>query len=451
MKPADTERRLAARIAACERPQARGRITGIRGALLECTPMKLRIGDVVRVLPARAQPPVPAEVIALQNDRMLLMPQRGSEGLCLACEVVAHTGGHAVAVGDELLGRVIDAAGFALDGLPPPRCTQQLPRQPPAGNPLQHVPIAAPLHTGVRALDLFTPLGRGQRIGIFAGSGVGKSTLLGMICRHAATDVIVVALIGERGREVADFVAAQRESGAMARTVLVAASADQPAVMRRQAAWTATTIAEHFRHAGKHVLLIMDSLTRFAHAQREIGLACGEPMAARGYPPSVFGLLAPLLERAGTRQGEGSITGIYTVLVEGDDLNEPVSDALRATLDGHLVLDRALAAQGHYPAIDVLASISRLGKRLLNAEQQHLVDGLRQPLAAYRQSRDLIELGAYTTGANIELDRAIALKPRIDALLRQRPDEYAADEQTWHSVRAALAASLPRSAEVSRA
>jgi len=450
MTPADSERRLVARIAACERPQARGRITGIRGTLLECTPMKLRIGDVVEILPALAQPPVPAEVIALQDDRMLLMPQRGTEGLCLACEVVAQPDGNTVAVGDELLGRVIDAAGHPLDGQPPPRCTQQRLRQPPAGNPLQHVPISLPLHTGVRALDLFTPLGRGQRIGIFAGSGVGKSTLLGMICRHAAADVIVVGLIGERSREVADFVAAQRESGAMVRTVLVAASAEQSAVLRRQAAWTATAIAEHFRQAGKHVLLIMDSLSRFAHAQREIGLACGEPMAARGYPPSVFGLLAPLLERAGTRRGEGSITGIYTVLVEGDDLNEPVSDALRATLDGHLVLDRSLAAQGHYPAIDVLASISRLGNRLHDAGQQRLVDGLRQPLALYRQSRDLIELGAYTAGANAELDRAIALKPRIEALLRQPPQEHAQGEQSWRAVHTLLAEYPPRTAEPCR-
>jgi flagellum-specific ATP synthase len=431
----DIEARIAARIAACPRPQQRGRVTGIRGMLVECTPMNLRIGDIVSILPARDMPAVTAEVIALQNDHVLLMPHQGTEGLCLACEVVEKSDGNAVAVGDALLGRVVDAAGRALDGYAEPVCTHTVPRLPPPLNPLHRDAIRTPLATGVRAVDVFAPLGRGQRIGIFSGSGVGKSTLLGMICRHSEADVVVVALIGERGREVADFVTEQKQSGAMKRTVVVAASADQSAVMRRQAAWTATAIAEHFRRSGQHVLLIMDSLTRFAHAQREIGLASGEPMASRGYPPSVFGLIPQLLERAGNLQGAGSITGIYTVLVEGDDLNEPVSDALRATLDGHVVLDRTLASKGHYPAIDVLPSISRLSNRLQSAEQRQVVERLRRHLAIYKQSQDLIDLGAYNKGANPELDAAIALKPRIDALLRQAPDDRATGEQTWRAAR----------------
>lgn len=430
---ADIEARLAARLEQFQPLQQRGRVTGIRGMLVEATPMNVRIGEVVSILPSQGRQPVPAEVIALRDDHVLLMPHRGTEGLCLDSEITARNLANTVAAGSELLGRVIDAGGQPLDDLPVPACRHMQPRLPEPVNPLKRSAITQVLATGVRAVDLFTPLGRGQRIGIFSGSGVGKSTLLGMVCRHTDADVVVVALIGERGREVADFVQEQIKSGAMKRTVVVAASADQSAVMRRQAAYTATAVAEWFRDQGKHVLLIMDSVTRFAHAQREIGLATGEPMATRGYPPSVFGLIPQLLERAGALRGLGSITGIYTVLVEGDDMNEPVSDALRATLDGHIVLDRALASKGHFPAIDVLPSISRLASVLNSSQQRQTADTLRKSMAVYRQSQDLIELGAYVAGSNPELDRAIAMKPRIDALLRQAPDDRAQPDRTWKS------------------
>lgn len=429
----DIETQLARRLSQFQSLEQRGRVTGIRGMLVECTPLGVRIGEVVNILPARQQQPVPAEVIALRDDHVLLMPHQGTEGLCLESTVIARGTLSTVAVGKELLGRVIDPSGQPLDPLPPPDCSARQPRIPMPINPLQRNAITRPLVTGVRAVDLFTPLGRGQRIGIFSGSGVGKSTLLGMVCRHTEAEVVVVALIGERGREVADFVQEQMRSGAMARTVVVAASADQSAVMRRQAAYTATAIAEWFRAQGRHVLLIMDSITRFAHAQREIGLATGEPMATRGYPPSVFGLIPPLLERAGNLQGMGSITGIYTVLVEGDDMNEPISDALRATLDGHIVLDRALAARGHFPAIDVLPSISRLASVLHSRAQRQVIDKLRNVLATCKQSQDMVDLGAYVKGSNPELDQALELRPRVNALLRQAPDDTVPLERTWKS------------------
>jgi flagellum-specific ATP synthase len=301
-------------------------------------------------------------------------------------------------------------------------------------NPLHRSPINTTLDTGVKAVDVFTPLGRGQRVGIFAGSGVGKSTLLGMMSKYAEADVIVIALIGERGREVGDFIRDSLGPEGLKKAVVIAAAAEQPAVLRRQAAYTATTIAEWFRAQGKHVLLIMDSITRFALAQREIGLSTGEPMGSRGYTPSVFALLPPLMERAGALNGQGSITGVYTVLVEGDDMNEPVADHMRAILDGHIVLSRHVAARGHWPAIDVLHSISRLAGALYTQEQKGQVERLRSALGAYQNSVDLIELGAYEKGAQPLLDSMIALKPQFDALLQQTPQEHFATSGVWQTV-----------------
>jgi flagellum-specific ATP synthase len=327
----------------------------------------------------------------------------------------------------------VDALGQPLDDLPLPELERDHRFASPI-NPLHRKPINEVLVTGIKVVDLFIPLGRGQRIGIFAGSGVGKSTLLGMISKHTEADVTVIALIGERGREVGDFIRDSLGPDGLKSAVVVVASAEQPAVLRRQAAYTATSIAEWFRARGKHVLLIMDSITRFALAQREIGLATGEPMGSRGYPPSVFGLLPPLMERAGALRGQGTITGVYTVLVEGDDMNEPVSDHMRAILDGHVMLSRDLAARGHYPAIDVLHSISRLAGSLRNGSQKQSIDRIRNALGTYHSAHDLIQLGAYEKGSNPLLDKMIELKPDIDRMLCQQPGEHSAIDVSWKMV-----------------
>jgi len=412
-----------------------GRLTAIHGLVLEATGLDLRLGEWVDVLPARGGEAMTAEVVGLHSTYSVLMPYGPVEGLCLASKVVARREVYSVAVGEALLGRVLNALGQPLDGLPLPEKLSRRPRFVAPINPLCRTPISKLLVTGVKAVDVFLPLGRGQRIGIFAGSGVGKSTLLGMMSRFSDADVIVIALIGERGREVGDFIRDSLGSQGMKKAVVIAAAAEQPAVLRRQSAYTATTIAEAFRAEGKHVLLIMDSITRFALAQREIGLSTGEPMGTRGYPPSVFSLLPPLMERAGGLAGQGSITAVYTVLAEGDDMNEPVADHLRAILDGHIVLSRQVAGRGQYPAIDVLQSISRLAGILHTAEQRQLAGRLRRAMAVYRDREDLIELGAYEKGSQPLLDTMLALKPEFEALLAQSSQESVAPEQTWQAVR----------------
>ncbi len=401
---------------------------------MEATGLDVRLGELVDITPARGGEAVIAEVVGLRSDHILLMPYGPVEGLCLASEVVARGETYTVAVGEQLLGRVLDATCQPLDDLPLPEGLIRKPRFVAPINPLHRAPINKPLVTGVKAVDVFIPLGRGQRIGIFAGSGVGKSTLLSMMSQYADADVIVIALIGERGREVGDFIRDSLGLEGLKKAVVIAAAAEQSAVLRRQAAYTATTIAEEFRAQGRHVLLIMDSITRLALAQREIGLSTGEPMGSRGYPPSVFALLPPLMERAGALAGQGSITGVYTVLVEGDDMNEPVADHMRAILDGHIVLSRQVAARGHYPAIDVLQSISRLAGVLRTPEQRQLVERLRSALGIYHNSEDLIELGAYERGSHPVLDKMIELKPEVDVLLRQSPDEHVAAEKAWQAV-----------------
>lgn len=412
-----------------------GRLTAIQGMVLEATGLDVRLGELVDITPARGGIAVIAEVVGLRSEHTLLMPYAPVEGLCLASEVVARGEAYTVVVGEQLLGRVLDATCQPLDDLPLPDGLTRKPRFVAPINPLHRAPINKPLVTAVKAVDVFIPLGRGQRIGIFAGSGVGKSTLLGMMSQYADADVIVIALIGERGREVGDFIRDSLGPEGLKKAVVIAAAAEQPAILRRQAAYTATTIAEEFRAQGKHVLLIMDSITRFALAQREIGLSTGEPMGSRGYPPSVFALLPPLMERAGALAGQGSITGVYTVLVEGDDMNEPVADHMRAILDGHIVLSRQVAARGHYPAIDVLHSISRLAGVLRTPEQRQLVERLRSAMGIYHNSEDLIELGAYEKGSHPVLDKMIELKPEIDVLLRQSPDEHISADKAWQAVR----------------
>lgn len=412
-----------------------GRLISIQGLILQATGLDVKLGELVDIVPAAGGDALVAEVVGLRRECVLLMPYGPVDGLCLASEVIARGEAYRVPVGQGLLGRVLDATCQPLDDKPVPSGLVLMPRFVAPINPLHRSPISQVLVTGVKAVDVFMPLGRGQRVGIFAGSGVGKSTLLGMMSQYADADVIVIALIGERGREVGDFIRESLGPEGLRRAVVIAAAAEQPAVLRRQAAYTATTIAEWFRAQGQHVLLIMDSITRFALAQREIGLSTGEPMGSRGYTPSVFALLPPLMERAGGLNGQGSITGVYTVLVEGDDMNEPVADHMRAILDGHIVLSRSIAARGHWPAIDVLHSVSRLANALRSDEQKAQVDHLRAGMGAYQSSADLIELGAYEKGTSPLLDSMITLKPQFDELLKQRSNEHVLTADAWKTVR----------------
>jgi flagellum-specific ATP synthase len=401
-----------------------GRVVDLIGLVVEATGLEAEVGEVCEVVRARARregAPLVAEVVGFRAGRTLLMPLGELHGVGPG-DRVTPTGHRLEApVGDALLGRVLDGLGVPMDGGP---SLAGLPRRPVTGAPpapLERPRIADRVTLGVRALDTLVPCGRGQRLGIFAGSGVGKSSLLGMIARATSADVNVICLVGERGREVREFL--DRDLGpAMARSVVVCATSDQPALVRIKAALTATAIAEHFRDGGADVVLMMDSVTRFAMAQREVGLAIGEPPATRGYTPSVFALLPKLLERSGTAPC-GSITGLYTVLVDGDDMNEPVADAVRSILDGHVVLTRELAHAGHYPAIDVLQSVSRLEGEIAASDVRAAGTEVRALLAAHRDKRDLIAIGAYERGSEPLTDRAIELKPGIDAFLRQRPDE----------------------------
>jgi flagellum-specific ATP synthase len=334
------------------------------------------------------------------------------------------------AVGDELLGRVLDGEGEPLDGLPRPRCGARVRLAGKTINPLQRAPITEPLDVGVRAINSLLTVGRGQRIGLFAGTGVGKSSLLGMMTRYTTADVVVVGLVGERGREVRDFIDHNLGREGLARAVVVATPSDRSPLMRMRGASLATAIAEYFRDQGKHVLLLMDSLTRYAQAQREIGLAVGEPPTTRGYPPSVFAKLPQLVERAGNGlHGVGSITAFYTVLTEGDDMNDPIADTVRGILDGHIVLSRAMAESGIYPAIDVEASISRVANEITAPAQREAVRRLRQLYSSYQHNRDLIAIGAYRAGSDARVDAALAAWPRIEEFLRQdlhAPSDFAA-------------------------
>jgi flagellum-specific ATP synthase len=347
------------------------------------------------------------------------MPYGSALGLAPGCEVTATGSLAEVGVGDALLGRVIDGFGRALDGRPDPQLRLRRPVRAAPLNPMLRPPIRRVLETGIRAIDALLTLGQGQRCGIFAGSGIGKSTLLGQIARHVRADVNVIALIGERGREVRDFIDKHLGADGLARSVVVVATSDQPALARLRAAYAAMAVAEHFRDGGTQVLLTMDSITRFAMARREVGLAAGEPPTARGYTPSVFSELPELCERCGTAPSGGAITALLTVLVEGDDHNEPIADCLRATLDGHIVLSREMAHRGIYPAIDVLRSTSRLMHDLVGPSQRALAARTVKTLATLERSRQLVELGAYVAGSNAELDQALKIEPALLDLLRQ--------------------------------
>jgi flagellum-specific ATP synthase len=404
---------------AAARPQRYGRVTQMVGMSIEVAGIPAAIGDALVLLPRDA--PIQAEVVALRDGKVVCLALGETAGLRAGTPVMATGAPLPVRVGPDLLGRVLDGIGRPIDDGPPLSGSEvSVAGTPP--HPLRRGTISEQLPLGVRVIDGLIPCGKGQRLGIFAGSGVGKSSLMSMIARGTAADVSVVALIGERGREVAEFIERDLGPEGLARSVVVVATSDAPAVMRIRAAFTATRIAEWFRDQGRDVVLMMDSVTRFAMAQREVGLAAGEPPATRGYPPSVFGLLPRLLERAGLGE-TGSVTGLYTVLVEGDDMNEPIADTARSILDGHIQLSRGLAESNHYPAVDVLGSISRVASSVAPPEQLRAAGAVRELLAAWRDAKDLIEIDAYVAGTNPVVDRAVELKPAIDAFCRQPVSE----------------------------
>jgi flagellum-specific ATP synthase len=409
-----------AAIADMETLEWSGRVRELVGLLVAADGPAAAMGDFCEIRSAGGRL-VRAQVVGFRDGRVLLMPLEDTGGLQLGDTVVARAGAARVAVGPQLLGRVLDGFGKPMDGGPAIRAEAFYDLHATAPGPLEREHITEPLVTGLRAIDSLLPFGKGQRVGIFGGSGVGKSTLLGAMARHNSADVSVIALVGERNREVREFLEKELSPEGLKRSVVVVATSDMPAPLRIRAGFVALAVAEYFRDAGQSVLMVMDSVTRLAMAQREIGLAAGEPPSQRGYPPSVFSLLPKIFERAGNFR-KGSITGFFTVLVEGDDFNDPISDASRAILDGHIVLSRELGAMGHYPAIDILNSVSRLASRVATAEQREAARKLRQALASYRQSEDLINLGAYAAGSNPQLDSAIRVRPQLLKFLRQEPE-----------------------------
>src|ERR1700716_3028004 len=400
------------------------RVVQVVGLSIEVEVLQLPLGESCDLYPERATAGasrITAEVVGFRDNRLILMPFAETHGVRPGTAVFPSGRGFAVPVGEELLGRVIDGLARPIDGKGPLNTsrTARITDAPPS--PLSRKPIRTPMATGVRALDGMLTCGRGHRLGIFAGAGVGKSTLLGMIARNCEADINVIGLIGERGREVQEFIDHDLGPEGLARSVAVVSTSNQPALQRLKGAWVATAIAEWFRGRGQDATLMMDSVTRFTTAQRELGLTVGEPPVARGYPPSVFAMLPRLLERAGTAD-KGSITGLYTVLAEGDDMQDPIADTVRSILDGHIVLSRTLAQENHYPAIDVLQSVSRLFTALSSPEHLSAAAIMRDAMFAYQQARDLINIGAYVAGSNPQIDRALRLHSHIQRFLRQAPD-----------------------------
>ncbi len=403
--------------------QQYGKITRVVGLVIQAIGLTASVGELCEIHRHRShkgdEETIPAEVVGFEDEQILLMPLGGIWGIRPMDRVRRSGVPLRIPVGSSLLGRVVDALGQPIDNGPALVLPDSYPVHNIPPNPFLRRRIREPIATGVRAIDALLTCGKGQRVGIFAGSGVGKSTLLGMIARYTSADVNVIALVGERGREVREFVEEELGEEGLRRSVVIVATSDQPPLLRVQGAFTATAIAEYFRDQGHDVLFMMDSVTRFAMAQREIGLAIGEPPTTRGYTPSVFARLPTLLERAGTTEGQGSITGLYTVLVEGDDMNEPIADAARSILDGHIELSRDLASQGHYPAIRVLSSLSRVMDDLITPEHQLAAQRVRQVLADYEQIREAHQLGVYNQGMNPRSDFAIQQVDQIHAFLRQ--------------------------------
>jgi flagellum-specific ATP synthase len=417
---------LAARIHGLPKGDWMGRVTKVVGLVVESSGPDCSVGEQMLIHGTEATGRsrlIHAEVVGFAGQRVLLMPIEETEGIRPGLWVEGTSHQSELPLADALLGRVIDPLGRPLDGGPPIEATAHLPLQGPPPNPMRRKRIDQVLSTGVRAIDGLLTLGKGQRVGIFSGSGVGKSTLLGMVARNTSAEVNVITLVGERGRELREFIENDLGEEGLKRSVVVVSTSDQSPLLRLRCAMAGTTVAEYFMRQGKDVLLMMDSVTRFAMAQREVGLSAGEPPSSRGYTPSVFALLPRLMERAGTFEGMGSITGIYTVLVEGDDMNEPISDAVRGILDGHVVLSRKLASKNHFPAIDVLSSLSRLFSALAPPEQKQLASKLRDLMATYQDAEDLIQIGAYTKGSSTAIDQAIQFQAAIQSFLRQATAE----------------------------
>lgn len=399
--------------------QEEGSLIRMIGIKLEAVGCTAPIGSRCRIVAANNS--IEAEVVGFSDGSLFLMPEGNLQGIQLGARVIPMQGSSQIAVDEQLLGRVTDGTGHLIDNGPPLHCLHHTSLRGEPINPLQRRPISESLDVGVRAINALLTIGKGQRLGLFAGSGVGKSTLLGMMTKHTAADVIIVALVGERGREVREFVEDILGPEGLAKAVIVATPADDPPLMRVHGAWRATALAEYFRSEGKDVLLLMDSLTRFAQAQREIGLAVGEPPVSKGYPPSVFSLLPSLVERAGNSgDNSGSITAIYTVLVEGDDHNEPIADAARAILDGHIVLSRHVADSGLFPAIDIDSSISRSMMNIVPQQQQQQVQQLKALYSTYQQNREMITIGAYQAGSDSSIDQAIRMAPAIRQFIGQQ-------------------------------
>ncbi|MDL2252725.1 flagellar protein export ATPase FliI [Ruminococcaceae bacterium OttesenSCG-928-I18] len=406
-----------------------GKIDKLVGMTVEATGPTSSVGDVCRIGLSDGRE-VLAEVVGFKESKVLLMPYEDTEGIGYGSTVINTGRKLEIKICDEMIGRTIDALGRPMDGKGPlPDTGIPYSVVGEAANPMDRPRINSPIEMGVKAIDGFLTIGKGQRMGIFAGSGVGKSTLMGMLARNVKADVNVIALVGERGREVVEFLERDLGEEGAARSVVVVATSDQPAMIRNKCAMSATAVAEYFRDQGKDVLLMMDSLTRYCMAQRDIGLAVGEAPVARGYTPSIYSTLPKLLERSGNFE-KGSITGIYTVLVEGDDMNEPISDTVRSIIDGHIMLSRKVAHKNHYPAIDVLSSISRVMNDIVEPEQKAAAGRLRNLLATYQANEDLIAIGAYKSGTNPELDDAIAHIHSINTLLQQQVEEKYTYEQT---------------------
>ena len=401
-----------------------GRVTQVVGHMVESANPGCTVGSMCMIHNPQSGVSIPAEVVGLRNKRVLVMPLQHAHNLGPKCRVIPEDRPAMVPIGHGLLGRVIDPLMRPMDGKGELLVNSEIPLYPEAINPLSRNRIKRPLDVGIRAINACLACGRGQRIGIMAGSGVGKSVLLGMMARYTDADITVISLIGERGKEVREFIEDNLGEEGLKRSVIVVATSDQPPLLRMRGAFVATAIAEYFRNEGQDVLLAMDSLTRFAMAQREIGLAAGEPPTTKGYPPSVYNLLPRLLERAGTHEGTGSITGFYTVLVEGDDLNDPIGDAIRAIVDGHIVLSRDLAAKGIYPAVDILNSSSRVMVDVATEQHLKLAQIYRRTLATYREAEDLINIGAYVQGSNPEIDYALSKNTQMQDYALQDMQEH---------------------------
>lgn len=407
-----------------------GKVTEVNGLLIKGTLPGASVGSIVQIQPNGMEKQFLAEVVGFKDKHVLMMGLTEMRGVGLGSKILLSRQIATVRVGEELLGRVVDGLGRPLDGMGNLDNFREAPLYSEVRNPLMRRPIREPLDLGVRAINSCLTVGQGQRVSIMAGSGVGKSVLLGMIARNTTADVNVIALIGERGREVREFIEHDLGGEGLARSVVVCVTSDQSPLLRMRGAYVATAIAEHFSSLGKNVLLMMDSVTRFAMAQREIGLSTGEPPSTRGYTPSVFAMLPRLLERAGSFEGEGSITGLYTTLVEGDDMNDPIGDSVRSIVDGHIVLSRQLAQRGHFPAIDVLQSASRVMRAVTNPDHQKLAQKLRETLAVYKEAEDLINIGAYKPGSNPRIDKAVKLIDPVTEFLRQNVDDPSNFNQT---------------------